>query len=107
MCSLASRRTWRRGPWREIPVSPRIWLRSTGWRPGPLRVGWLSGGTGDRSRTFGTGSVKTAATLTDKLSPPATGYHRLLALEEVGAHVEYLQSRRRIRHVGADRRKPI
>ncbi|HKY83327.1 MAG TPA: MBL fold metallo-hydrolase [Anaerolineales bacterium] len=50
---------------------------------------------------------RTIADLTDKLFPTATGYHRLLALEEVGAHVEYLQSRRRIRHVGADRRKPI
>jgi glyoxylase-like metal-dependent hydrolase (beta-lactamase superfamily II) len=33
----------------------------------------------------------------DRLFPTAGGYHRLLALEEVGAHVEYLHARRLIR----------
>ncbi len=50
---------------------------------------------------------RTVADLADKLFPTAEGYHRLLALEEVGAHVEYLQSRKRIRQSGASRTDPI
>ncbi len=50
---------------------------------------------------------RTIADLADKLFPTAAGYHRLLALEEVGAHVEYLQSRKRVRLAGANRRGPI
>ena len=44
---------------------------------------------------------RTVADLADRLFPSAAGYHRLLALEEVGAHVEYLRSRKRIRRAGA------
>jgi glyoxylase-like metal-dependent hydrolase (beta-lactamase superfamily II) len=39
----------------------------------------------------------TIADVADRLFPTAGGYHRLLALEEVGAHVEYLHARRLIR----------
>jgi glyoxylase-like metal-dependent hydrolase (beta-lactamase superfamily II) len=39
----------------------------------------------------------TIAEVTDRLFPSARGYHRLLALEEVGAHVEFLDSRRLLR----------
>jgi glyoxylase-like metal-dependent hydrolase (beta-lactamase superfamily II) len=38
----------------------------------------------------------TIGEVADRLFPSAGGYHRLLALEEVGAHVEYLHSRRMI-----------
>jgi glyoxylase-like metal-dependent hydrolase (beta-lactamase superfamily II) len=36
----------------------------------------------------------TIGKIADRLFPTAAGYHRLLALEEVGAHVEYLHARR-------------
>jgi len=36
---------------------------------------------------------QTIAALTDAIFPKASGYHRLLALEETGAHVEYLETR--------------
>jgi len=39
----------------------------------------------------------TIGEVADRLFPSAGGYHRLLALEEVGAHVEYLHARRLIR----------
>jgi len=39
----------------------------------------------------------TIGEVADRLFPTAGGYHRLLALEEVGAHVEYLHARRLIR----------
>lgn len=39
------------------------------------------------------GQPKTIAEISDVLFPTADGYHRLLALEETGAHVEHLQSR--------------
>jgi glyoxylase-like metal-dependent hydrolase (beta-lactamase superfamily II) len=42
-------------------------------------------------------SPATIANVADRLFPTASGYHRLLALEEVGAHVEFLQARRLIR----------
>ena len=42
-------------------------------------------------------SPATIADVADRLFPTAGGYHRLLALEEVGAHVEFLQARRLIR----------
>jgi glyoxylase-like metal-dependent hydrolase (beta-lactamase superfamily II) len=38
----------------------------------------------------------TIGEVADRLFPSAGGYHRLLALEEVGAHVEYLHARRKI-----------
>jgi glyoxylase-like metal-dependent hydrolase (beta-lactamase superfamily II) len=38
----------------------------------------------------------TIVEIADRLFPNAGGYHRLLALEEVGAHVEFLQERRLI-----------
>lgn len=38
----------------------------------------------------------TIADIADRLFPTAGGYHRLLALEEVGAHVEFLHARRLI-----------
>jgi len=38
----------------------------------------------------------TIGDVADRLFPTAGGYHRLLALEEVGAHVEYLHARRLI-----------
>ena len=51
---------------------------------------------------------RTIADVADRLFPTAAGYHRLLALEEAGAHVEYLESRKRIRRAGAGyRRLPI
>lgn len=39
----------------------------------------------------------TIADVADRLFPTANGYHRLLALEEVGAHVEFLRARHLIR----------
>jgi glyoxylase-like metal-dependent hydrolase (beta-lactamase superfamily II) len=40
---------------------------------------------------------RTIADIATSLFPSAAGYHRLLALEEAGAHVEYLEKRGRIR----------
>jgi glyoxylase-like metal-dependent hydrolase (beta-lactamase superfamily II) len=42
-------------------------------------------------------SPATIANVADRLFPTASGYHRLLALEKVGAHVEFLQAKRLIR----------
>lgn len=39
---------------------------------------------------------RTIAELADRLFPAARGYHRLLAIEEVGAHVEHLMRRKRL-----------
>ena len=39
----------------------------------------------------------------DKLFPAANGYHRLLALEEVGAHIEFLRAQRLVRRAAAGR----
>lgn len=47
------------------------------------------------------GEPHTIAELADTLFPSARGYHRLLAIEEVGAHVEYLTRRRRLVHAPA------
>jgi glyoxylase-like metal-dependent hydrolase (beta-lactamase superfamily II) len=41
-------------------------------------------------------SAATVREVADRLFPTAVGYHRLLALEEIGAHVELLHSRRLI-----------
>jgi glyoxylase-like metal-dependent hydrolase (beta-lactamase superfamily II) len=42
----------------------------------------------------------------DRLFPTAGGYHRLLALEEVGAHMEYLGAQGRVRSAGGEMDRP-
>ncbi len=75
----------------------------------PGRIGEIRRHHEDRLRSVwqALDEPRTIADLADKIFPTATGYHRLLALEEVGAHVEYLQSRRRVRRVGGNRRSPV
>jgi hypothetical protein len=50
---------------------------------------------------------RTVAEIADRLFPSAAGFHRLLALEEAGAHIEYLLSHGRIRRSGGGGRNPV
>lgn len=60
------------------------------------RIEEIRGHHQDRLRTVlqSLAAPATIAQVADRLFPTAAGYHRLLALEEVGAHVEYLHERR-------------